>query len=61
MFLAIIMFNMLINKTKKIFEDTNSSSTNLTPAIAKLLVGDPIYEENKQELKETIYGKYCTK
>lgn len=55
MFLAIIMFNMLINKTKKIFEDTNSSSTNLTPAIAKLLVGDPIYEENKQELKETIY------
>lgn len=56
MFLALIMFNMLINKTKKIFEDNNN-----TRAISKsepdLSPSDPKYEETKQELRETIYGR----
>uniref|UniRef100_A0A8D8VE09 MIP18 family protein CG30152 n=1 Tax=Cacopsylla melanoneura TaxID=428564 RepID=A0A8D8VE09_9HEMI len=56
MFLAIIMFNMLINKTKKMFEDNNNSGT-----LSKLSIteapspGDPKFEETKQDLKETIY------
>lgn len=63
MFLAIIMFNLLINKTKKIFEDNSSINTLSKPVVPELLSGDPEYEAKKQELRETIYGNvivtYC--
>lgn len=55
MFLALIMFNMLINKTKKIFEDSSSTTIPNIKQSTKTLVDDPNYEEHKQELRETIY------
>ncbi|KAI5750987.1 hypothetical protein M8J77_003148 [Diaphorina citri] len=49
------MFNLLINKTKKIFEDNSSVNTLSKPVVPELLSGDPEYEAKKQELRETIY------